>query len=142
MYSSTCFGHRHAHYQELNNCSSSLWFYRWSVVVTALLVVVGPVEIIRYFLIHADHYSIMHICLHRLELPNSLPHTISLFLLGLREQNTNRKNKNHYHHHHHHHHHVQEGLGLIPVPCILRMKLAPPSLLRSSYVSLSSWFIL
>ena len=21
------------------------------------------------------------------------------------------------HHHHHHHHHVQEGLGLIPVPC-------------------------
>jgi hypothetical protein len=24
------------------NCSSSLWFYRWSVVVTVLLVVVGP----------------------------------------------------------------------------------------------------
>jgi len=24
-------------------------------------------------------------------------------------------------HHHHHHHHVQEGLGLIPVPCILKM---------------------
>jgi hypothetical protein len=29
------------HYQELNNCSSSLWFYRWSVVVEVLLVVVG-----------------------------------------------------------------------------------------------------
>ena len=28
-----------------------------------------------------------------------------------------------------HHHHVQEGLGLIPVPCILKMKLVPPSLL-------------
>jgi hypothetical protein len=42
-YSSTCFGHPHAHHQELNNCSSSLWFYRWSVVVAVLLVVVGPV---------------------------------------------------------------------------------------------------
>ena len=36
-----------------------------------------------------------------------------------------------------HHHHVQEGLGLIPVPCILKMKLVPPSLPRSSYVFLS-----
>jgi hypothetical protein len=25
-YSSTCFGHPHAHHQELNNCSNSLWF--------------------------------------------------------------------------------------------------------------------
>jgi hypothetical protein len=33
MYSSTCFGLLHAHHQELNS-SSSLWFYRWSVVVT------------------------------------------------------------------------------------------------------------
>jgi hypothetical protein len=40
MYSSTGFGRSHAHYQELNNCSSSLWFYRWSVVVAVLLVVV------------------------------------------------------------------------------------------------------
>jgi hypothetical protein len=43
MYSSTCFGCPHAHHQDLNNCSSSLWFYRWSVVVAVLLVVVGPV---------------------------------------------------------------------------------------------------
>ena len=43
---------------------------------------------------------------------------------------------------HHHHHHVQEGLGLIAVPCILKMKLVPPSLPRSSYVSWSFWFIL
>jgi len=42
---------------------------------------------------------------------------------------------------HHRHHHVQEGLGLIPVPCILKMKLVPPSLPRSSYVSSSFWFI-
>jgi hypothetical protein len=40
--SSTCFGRPHAHHQELNNCSSSLWFYRWSVVVAVLLLVVGP----------------------------------------------------------------------------------------------------
>ena len=42
MYSSTCFGRPHAHHQEFNNCSSSLWFYRWSEVVAVLLVVVGP----------------------------------------------------------------------------------------------------
>ena len=34
-------GRPYAHHQELNNCSSSLWFYRWSVVVAVLLVVVG-----------------------------------------------------------------------------------------------------
>jgi hypothetical protein len=42
MYSSACFGRPHAHPQELINCRSSLWFYRWSVVVAVLLVVVGP----------------------------------------------------------------------------------------------------
>jgi hypothetical protein len=42
MYGSTCFGRPHAHHQELKNCSSSLCFYRWSVVVAVLLVVVGP----------------------------------------------------------------------------------------------------
>jgi len=43
MYNSIRFGRPHAHHQELNNCSSSLWFYRWSVVVGVLLFVVGPV---------------------------------------------------------------------------------------------------
>jgi hypothetical protein len=43
IYSTTCFGRPHAHHQELNKCSSSIWFYRWSVVVAVLLVVVGPV---------------------------------------------------------------------------------------------------
>jgi hypothetical protein len=41
MYGSTHFGCPHAHHQELNKCSSSLWFYHWSVVVAVLLVVVG-----------------------------------------------------------------------------------------------------
>jgi hypothetical protein len=44
MYYLTSFGLSHAHHQELNNCSSSLWFYRWSVVVAMLFVVVGPVN--------------------------------------------------------------------------------------------------
>jgi hypothetical protein len=41
MYSLTCFGRPHAHHQELNNCSSSLWFYRSSVLVAVLFIVVG-----------------------------------------------------------------------------------------------------
>jgi hypothetical protein len=44
IYSSTCFGRPQAHHQELNNCSSSFWFYSWSVVVAVLLVVVGPAD--------------------------------------------------------------------------------------------------
>jgi len=43
MYGSTRFGRPHAHRQELNNCSSSLWFYRWNVVIAVLFVVFGPV---------------------------------------------------------------------------------------------------
>ena len=45
IYSSTCFGIPHTHHQKLNTCSSSLWFYLRSVVITVLLVVVrsaGP----------------------------------------------------------------------------------------------------
>ena len=44
IYSLTCFGRPHAHHQELNNCSSILWFYRWSVAVAVLLVVVGTLS--------------------------------------------------------------------------------------------------
>jgi hypothetical protein len=42
MYNSTCLRRPHAHHLELNNCSSSIWFYSWSVVAAVLLVVVGP----------------------------------------------------------------------------------------------------
>jgi hypothetical protein len=42
IYSSTCFERPHTHYQELNNCSSSLGFYLQSMVIAGLLVVVGP----------------------------------------------------------------------------------------------------
>ena len=43
IYSSTCFGLPHAHNQELNNCSSSLWFYLRIVVIAVLLFVFGPI---------------------------------------------------------------------------------------------------
>ena len=36
IYSSTCFGRFPAHHQELNGCSSSLWFYLRIVVTTVL----------------------------------------------------------------------------------------------------------
>ena len=36
IYSSTCFGRPHTHHQELNNCSSSLWFYLHIMVVAML----------------------------------------------------------------------------------------------------------
>jgi len=39
IYSSTCFGRPHAYHQELNNCSSSLWFYLRIVVIVVLLFV-------------------------------------------------------------------------------------------------------
>jgi hypothetical protein len=39
IYSSTCFGSPHVHHQELNNCSSSLWFYLRIVVIVVLLFV-------------------------------------------------------------------------------------------------------
>jgi hypothetical protein len=43
IYSSTCFRRPYAHHQELNICSSSLWFYLRSVVIAVLLVEVRPV---------------------------------------------------------------------------------------------------
>jgi hypothetical protein len=44
IYSSTCFGRSPAHHQELNDCSSSFWFYLRFVAIAVLLVVVGPVN--------------------------------------------------------------------------------------------------
>jgi hypothetical protein len=42
IYSSTCFGRPHVHHQEVNNCSSSLWFYLRIVVIAVLLFMAGP----------------------------------------------------------------------------------------------------
>jgi len=57
MYSSTCFGRPHTHHQELNNCSNSLRFYRWSVVIAVLLVVVGSVNRPDHEQQHCYHHA-------------------------------------------------------------------------------------
>jgi len=57
MYSSTFFGRPHAHHQELNNCCNSLWFYRWSVVIAVLLVVVGPAGLPDHDQQHCYHHA-------------------------------------------------------------------------------------
>ena len=41
-YSSTCFGHPHAHHQELQQLQWQPLVYRRSLVIAVLLVVVGP----------------------------------------------------------------------------------------------------
>jgi hypothetical protein len=46
VYSSTCFGRSPAHQQELNDCSSSLWFY--------LLIVVGQARLRKQHGYHHD----------------------------------------------------------------------------------------
>jgi hypothetical protein len=62
IYSSTCFGRPHAHHQELNNCSSSLWFYRWNVVVAVLLVVVGPADQLPGSFQPPQRLTTFHVC--------------------------------------------------------------------------------
>jgi len=61
IYSSACFGCPHAHYQELNNCSSRLWFYLRSMVIAVLLVVVGPV-VNRYQLLSPGSEGKNRVC--------------------------------------------------------------------------------
>jgi hypothetical protein len=57
MYSSTCFGHPPAHHQKLNNCKSSLRFYRWIVVTEVLLFAVWPVNRPDYDQQHCYHHA-------------------------------------------------------------------------------------
>jgi hypothetical protein len=74
-YSSTCFGHPHAYHQEVNNCSSSLWFYRWSVVVAVLLVLVRPVGQ------HCYHHTPM-------VKPEAATAVVDLLMMGVRMPET------------------------------------------------------
>ena len=80
MYGSTSFGRPHAHHQELNNCSSSLWFYRWNVVV-AVLLVVGPVN-------RPDHDQ-QH-CYHHIPTvkPEAATAVVELLMMGVRTPET------------------------------------------------------
>jgi hypothetical protein len=81
MYSSACFGRLHAHHQELNNCSSRFWFYRWSMGLVVLLVVVGPV-------IRPDHDQ--QLCYHHAPkvTPEAAAVVVGLLMMGVRTSET------------------------------------------------------
>jgi hypothetical protein len=78
---STCLGRPHAHHQELNNYSSSLWFYRWSVVVAVLLIVVWSAG-------RTDHNQ-QH-CYHHAPTvkPEAATALIELLMIGVRTSET------------------------------------------------------
>jgi hypothetical protein len=80
IYSSTCFGRPHAHHQELN-CSSSLSFYRWSVVVAVLLVVVGPSGRPDHDQQHCHHHA-------PTVKPEAATAVIKLLIMGARKPET------------------------------------------------------
>ena len=77
IYSSTCFGRPHAHHQELNNCSNSLWFCCWSMVVAVLLVVVGPNHNQQYCYHHAPTVK-----------PEAATAVVELLMMGVRTPET------------------------------------------------------
>jgi len=77
MYGSTCFGCPHAHHQELNNCSSNLWFYHWSMVVAVLLVMVGPDHDQQHWYHHAPMVK-----------PEAATAVVELLMMGVRVPET------------------------------------------------------
>jgi hypothetical protein len=81
MYSSTCFGRPHAHHQELNNCSSSLWFYLLSVVIAVLLVVVRQVNWPDYDKQHCYHHA-------PTVKPEAATTVVELLMMGVRTPGT------------------------------------------------------
>jgi hypothetical protein len=81
MYSSTCYERPYAHHQELNNCSSSLWFYLWSVVVGVLLAVVGLVKRPDHQQQHSYHHA-------RMVKPEAATAVVELLMMGVRTPET------------------------------------------------------
>jgi len=81
MYNSTCSGLPHAHHQELKDCSSSLWFYRWSVVIAVLLVVVGPAGRTD----HDQQYCYLHAPTVK---PEAATEVVELLMMGVRKPGT------------------------------------------------------
>jgi len=82
IYSSTCFGSPHAHHQDIDNCSSILWFYLQSVVIAVLLVVVGPV-------IYRPDHDQQH-CYHHAPTakPEAATADVEFLLMGVRTPET------------------------------------------------------
>jgi len=81
IYSSRRFGRPHAHHQEPNNRSCSLRFYRWSVVVAVLLVVVGPVNLPNHDQQHCYHHAPK-------VKPEAATAVIELLMMGVRTPET------------------------------------------------------
>jgi hypothetical protein len=77
MWSSACFRRPHDHHQEFNNCSSSLWFYRWSVVVAVLLVVIMPDHDQQHCYHHAPKIK-----------PEAATAVVELLMMGVRALET------------------------------------------------------
>ena len=81
LYSLTCFGGPHAHHQELNNCSSSLWFYLRGLVIAVLLVVVGPADRPEHDQQHCYHQAPK-------VKPEAATAVIELLMMGVRTPET------------------------------------------------------
>jgi hypothetical protein len=82
IYGSTCFGRPHANHQELNNCSSSLWFYLRNVVIAVLLVVVEPV-------INRPDHDQQHCHHHAPKVkPDAATAVVELLMMGVRTPET------------------------------------------------------
>ena len=77
MHSSTCFGRPNAHYQGLNNGSSSFWFYLRSVVIAVLLVVVWPDHDQQHCYHHAPTVK-----------PEAVIAVVELLMMGVRTPET------------------------------------------------------
>jgi len=74
IYSSTYFGRPHAHHQELNNCSSSLWFYLRIAVITVLLF---------------EEHEQQHGCHHDMKVkPEAATTVVKLLMMGVRTPKT------------------------------------------------------
>jgi hypothetical protein len=65
----------------MNNCSSSLWFYRWSVVVAVPLVVVGTAGLPDHDQQHCYHYA-------PTAKPEAATAVVELLMMGVRTPET------------------------------------------------------
>jgi hypothetical protein len=77
-----CFGHCHAHHQELYNDGSSLWFYHRSVLIAVLLVMVGSV-------VNRPNHDQQH-CYHHASMvkPEAATAVVELLMMGVRMPET------------------------------------------------------
>jgi hypothetical protein len=87
IYSSTCFERPHAHHQELNNCSGSLWFYLQRVVIAVLFIMVGPFVMVgpASWLYHDQQHCYRHTPKVKPEVATAV---VELLMMGVRTPKT------------------------------------------------------